>query len=160
MLVSPLAALVSGIPVVVFVSPVPHSWAGASLCDLKIRRGGMAKSTSNKERSTMTFQDSDPNTRIATEKDEGIPLSFCAPLQLDPDEYMQDLEGYDMSTGERNDTLHALWHIMSVMVDIGFGMDTVQNVLPGIFEKASRDSGKLLERKNVENIKFQQSRKN
>lgn len=61
------------------------------------------------------------------------------------------LDDFDISAEQKQAVLGALWHIMSIMVDIGFGMDTVQFVLHDIFEKASRDSEKLIEKKDAEN---------
>lgn len=68
------------------------------------------------------------------------------PPKLDPDEYMDCLEGFNLSTAQKHDVLHALWHIMGTVVDIGFGLDTVHIVLPETFEKASPESTKLLDR--------------
>ena len=41
---------------------------------------------------------------------------------------------------------------MATMVNIGWGVDTVQMFLPGLFEKAGADSEKLIEQKNTENL--------
>lgn len=66
-------------------------------------------------------------------------------LKLDPALFMDDLEGFDMSEDQKHELLQALWNIMRTMVDIGWGVDNVQYLMPHIFEKAGRDSVKLLE---------------
>lgn len=81
-----------------------------------------------------------------------LPDNPYAPLVLDVEEYMFDLEDWDISDTRKHEILAALWHIMGVLVDIGFGVDTVQYLLPDIFEKASRDSVKLLEVEKARNF--------
>ncbi len=81
-----------------------------------------------------------------------------APLQLDPDEYREDLAEFGLSKQQENELLQTLWNIMSIMVDIGWGVDTVQMFLPGLFEKDSQDSGKLIQQKSTQKA-FSQSAK-
>ncbi|MCB1950003.1 hypothetical protein [Nitrosomonas sp.] len=45
--------------------------------------------------------------------------------------------------------LESLWTIMSTLVDIGWGVDTVQILLPDLFAEVAPDSEKLLESRNT-----------
>ena len=74
-----------------------------------------------------------------------------APLKLDPDLFMDDLGTFEISKNQKLELLQTLWNIMSAMVDIGFGVDAVQYLLPDVFENASRDSVKLIELKDTQN---------
>ncbi len=65
-------------------------------------------------------------------------------LTLNPDEYREHLAGFELTEAQENELLQVLWQIMSTMVDIGWGVDTVQMFLPDMFEKAGADSDKLL----------------
>ncbi len=65
------------------------------------------------------------------------------PLVFDPDEYRHYLDD-TLSEEQQNELLQALWHIMSIFVDIGWGVDTVQMFLPELFENAVLDSEKLV----------------
>lgn len=99
----------------------------------------------------MTVHDCDSDAHVPVDEGTRAAPVFYTPLPLDPDDYLPYLDGFDMSIEQKQAALFALWHIMSAIVDIGFGMDTVQILLPGIFEKASRDSGKLLKTNEPEN---------
>lgn len=99
----------------------------------------------------MTVHDCDSDAHALVDEGTCAAPVFYTPLPLDPDDYLPYLDGFDMSLEQKQAALFALWHIMSAIVDIGFGMDTVQILLPDIFEKASRDSGKLLERYEPDN---------
>ena len=65
------------------------------------------------------------------------------PLKLNEDEYMAHLDAFDLSDAQKRELLQTLWNIMSILVDIGWGADTVQMLLPDLFEAAGDDSGKL-----------------
>lgn len=86
----------------------------------------------------------------AIEHDDIQSLPYM-PLKLNPEDYLPDLEDFDISEQQKHEMLQALWHIMSTMVDLGFGVDTVQYLLPELFENSSRDSGKLIKRNEPEN---------
>ncbi|MEW8026305.1 MAG: hypothetical protein AB2806_01000 [Candidatus Thiodiazotropha sp.] len=72
------------------------------------------------------------------------------PLMLDPEQYREHLEEFGLSREQENELLEALWHILYTFVEIGFGLDSVQLFVSPETEKASRDSTKLLEKKDVE----------
>lgn len=52
---------------------------------------------------------------------------------FNPDEYMSDLEGLDFTEEQKVEFLRTMWWIMSAMVNLGFGIDSV---IPA-FQKAS-----------------------
>lgn len=66
-------------------------------------------------------------------------------LKLDPDKYRDRISEYYPTEEQQNEVLQILWDIMSMMVDIGWGVDSVQILLPDLFEKTGADSDKLLE---------------
>lgn len=99
----------------------------------------------------MTHRHKDTEEHTLASRDNGSSSSLSGVLGFDPEDYMHHMEDFDMSPGQKRDALYALWHIMATIVDIGFGLDTVHIVLPNIFENASRDSRKLVEKKSIQN---------
>ncbi len=81
--------------------------------------------------------DSPPKTKI-----EAVP-----PLQLDPEEYRDYLAAFDLSEAQQNELLETLFHILRTFVEIGFGLDPVQNIFSGIVEKALQEESGTLENK-------------
>ena len=71
-----------------------------------------------------------------------------APLKLDPERYRSHLESFEMTNAEQDELLQTLWNILSTFVDIGFGLDSVQNLFSGIIEKAMHDEQVPLQRAN------------
>lgn len=71
------------------------------------------------------------------------------PLVLNPDEFRDDLAEFELTREQENELLQTLWNIMSTMVNIGWGVDSVQMLLPDLFEKAGDDYGNLVERKTT-----------
>ncbi len=61
-------------------------------------------------------------------------LQQLSPPELDFEEYREDLSSLGMTAEEEDILLETLWDIMRTMVDIGFGMDAVQMVVPALFE--------------------------
>lgn len=78
-----------------------------------------------------------------------ITKDTATPLKLEPDDYRHHLDEYDLAQEQQNELLQSLWHIMSTLVDIGWGVDTVQLLLPDIFAEVAPDSEKLVESKNA-----------
>ncbi len=74
-----------------------------------------------------------------------ITKDSAAPLKLEPDDYAHHLSEFDLTQDHQNELLQALWYIMSTLVDIGWGVDTVQLLLPDIYAEVAPDSEKLLE---------------
>ncbi|MCP5244894.1 MAG: hypothetical protein H6937_02540 [Burkholderiales bacterium] len=71
------------------------------------------------------------------------------PLKLEPDHYRHHLDEFDLTQEQQNKLLESLWTIMSTLVDIGWGVDTVQILLPDLFAEVAPDSEKLLESGNT-----------
>ncbi|WP_316364635.1 hypothetical protein [Candidatus Thiodiazotropha sp. CDECU1] len=89
--------------------------------------------------------DSDKTNRTLPVEDGALP-----PLTLDPEQYREHLEEFGLSREQENELLEALWNILYTFVEIGFGLDSVQLFVAPEDEKASRDSVKLVETKDVE----------
>lgn len=64
---------------------------------------------------------------------------------LDTDLYRDDLRELSLSKAQEDELLQTLWNIMSIFVDIGWGADTVQIVLPELFADVAQNSAKLPE---------------
>lgn len=69
------------------------------------------------------------------------------PLELDPDEYREYLAAFDLTEAQQNELLQTLFNIMRTFVEIGFGLDPVQNIFSGIVEKALQEESGTLENK-------------
>lgn len=61
-----------------------------------------------------------------------------APLELNVQEYLDDLSGLELTEEEATELLTILWNIMATMVDIGWGVDTTHIILPELFGKACK----------------------
>ena len=83
------------------------------------------------------------NTDINTKKDT------AAPLKLDTDAHRHHFAEFNMTVDQQNELLQALWYIMSTLVDIGWGVDTVQMLLPDIYVEVAPDCKKLVKSKNT-----------
>jgi len=70
-------------------------------------------------------------------------------LKFEPDDYRHHLDEFDLSEEQQNELLESLWTIMSTLVDIGWGVDTIQLLLPDFFKDVAPDSEKLLESNNT-----------
>ena len=71
------------------------------------------------------------------------------PLKFEPNDYRHHVEEFDLTEEQQNELLESLWTIMSTMVDIGWGVDTVQLLFPDLFTEVAPDSEKLLESNNT-----------
>jgi len=57
--------------------------------------------------------------------------------EFDADQYRHHLDEYELTQAQEDELLEALWHIMSTMVDIGWGVDNVQRMIPELFNRES-----------------------
>jgi hypothetical protein len=53
-----------------------------------------------------------------------------SPLPCKPEEYYDDIAHLDITQEEADELLKALWEMMSTMVNIGWGVESVQIMLP------------------------------
>ena len=65
------------------------------------------------------------------EVDEALPI--CG---FDPDRYRVHLSDIEIDQAQQDELLRVLWEMMSTMVNIGWGVDNVQLVLPELFNEA------------------------
>lgn len=70
----------------------------------------------------------------------------AAPARFDPKDYAEHLSASGLTEQQQRELLQTLWNIMSTFVNIGWGVDTVQLVLPELFgtvatESDTRDKG-------------------
>jgi len=65
-------------------------------------------------------------------------------LEFKADDYRAELKGCGYSKEQEDQLLQALWDIMSTMVYMDWGLDSIHLILPEIFVKAGSDSDKLV----------------
>jgi len=70
--------------------------------------------------------------------DHAIP-SLC----LNADHYRDDLRELSLSKEQEDELLQTLWNIMGIFVDIGWGVDSVQVILPELFGAATTNYSEL-----------------
>ena len=54
-------------------------------------------------------------------------------LEFNPDDHRDDLKNLKLTREQEDELLHALWHIITMMVDMGWGVEATQIVLPQLF---------------------------
>lgn len=57
--------------------------------------------------------------------------------RLDIEKYREHMDGLDLTEVEQEELLRTLWWIMASFVQLGFGVDSVQSVLPAFAEASS-----------------------
>ena len=65
--------------------------------------------------------------------------------QLNCDDYKEELAELKLNEAQAQELLQTLWNIMAAFVDLGWGVDGVQAVLPDLFENTSHDSKRLID---------------
>ncbi|GAB5470738.1 MAG: hypothetical protein Kilf2KO_37680 [Rhodospirillales bacterium] len=74
-------------------------------------------------------------------------------VTFDPRWYRQELEECDTLTEEQaNELLLALWEIMKAFVHLGWGVDSIYRVLPGLTSLASEVARPELDEKNESSV--------
>lgn len=63
-----------------------------------------------------------------------------APLKLNEQDYLEHLDTFDLTDAQKTELLQTLWNIMSMMVDIGWGVDSIQLMLPELFIQPANDN--------------------
>lgn len=69
-----------------------------------------------------------------------------AVLALDESEYHADLAEFNLTPQQESELLQALWNIMRSFVELGWGVDSIQQIFPVLFDKDADADGNLLER--------------
>ena len=70
-----------------------------------------------------------------------------------PSDYLDELDGEDLTEAQKMELLETLFNIMKAFVDIGYDMEPV-NKLIADFEKCASDSPDLINYKNSEKGSF------
>ena len=84
---------------------------------------------------------------IKPPSDPSVNASVPSPATPDLDTFRQDLTELDLTDEQAKELLQTLWHIMSMFVDIGWGVDSVQQLLPDLYKNLAPDSRELLDSK-------------
>jgi hypothetical protein len=61
-------------------------------------------------------------------------LVYTSTPPFDPDKYRVYLEDTELSDDQQREYLKMLWSIMATFVELGFGLDSVQQALPAVDE--------------------------
>lgn len=71
-------------------------------------------------------------------------LSYTDTPPFDPRDYYADLGDVDFTDEQKDELLRTLFSIMSAFVDLGFGVDSVQYLLPALAQNSSEtESGEV-----------------
>lgn len=70
-----------------------------------------------------------------------VDASPTSPLALDVARYREHIGGLDLTEEQERELLTALWNILVTFVDLGFGVESVQRVLPELVGPASEAIG-------------------
>jgi hypothetical protein len=62
-------------------------------------------------------------------------IAYTSTPPFDPEKYRGFLEDTELSHEQQTEYLKLLWSIMITFVELGFGVDSVQQVLPALEEK-------------------------
>jgi hypothetical protein len=89
----------------------------------------------------MSTQASESWTAVAVTRS---PIA-AAPLQFDPTKYRQHLESFDLTEEQQTELLAILWRILATFVELGFGVDSVQTLLPALAEASTEDEADQLD---------------
>ena len=78
------------------------------------------------------FNQSAPVSAAGHNKPEPADHRPSPNVAFDPDDYRADLAELKLTRAQEEELLQTLWTIMSAFVDLGWGVDSVQTVLPGL----------------------------
>lgn len=76
-------------------------------------------------------------------QNDGVSLGDRWPgetLALNPQDYTDELANLDLSEDQAREMLEVLWQIMSQMVQLGWGVDSVSLLLPELFGKSETNA--------------------
>lgn len=68
-------------------------------------------------------------------------VTSAQPLRFDADKYLRYVDDVDLPEDQKRELLEALWNILAALVDIGFGVDSVQQILPALFSSSATTDG-------------------
>lgn len=71
------------------------------------------------------------------------PPPTLSPPELDIEKYRPYIESFDLSEKEQIELLESLWFIMKSFVEFGFGLDSIQTLLPDLAEFSLDESTDL-----------------
>lgn len=71
------------------------------------------------------------------------PPPTLSPPELDIEKYRPYIAEFDLSEKEQIELLEALWFIMKSFVEFGFGLDSIQTLLPDLADFSLEESHDL-----------------
>lgn len=57
-------------------------------------------------------------------------------MKLNPDDYRSDIASLNLTHEQENELLKSLWEIMRMFVELGYGVNSINNIFPELFDKA------------------------
>lgn len=70
--------------------------------------------------------------KLKTEFQSAADEAYSHLPPFDPADYKDEMAGFDLTEQQQEEFLRTLWHIMAAFVDLGWGISSLQNVLPGL----------------------------
>lgn len=74
-------------------------------------------------------------------------LSYPGALALNVQKYLPYLDEFEMSEEKKVEFLQTLWSIMTAFVDLGWGVDSIQNFIPAMKEISSEAESNEVEKR-------------
>jgi hypothetical protein len=59
-------------------------------------------------------------------------------MRCEPDIYREDIASLNLTREQEDELLQTLWEMMRTMVEIGWGVDTINRLLPELFDKTGQ----------------------
>lgn len=60
-------------------------------------------------------------------------------MNCNPDDYREDISAFNLTRKQEDELLLTLWEMMRTMVEMGWGVDTINRILPHFEEKADQE---------------------
>lgn len=60
-------------------------------------------------------------------------------MNCNPDDYREEIAVFNLTREQEDELLLTLWEMMRSMVEMGWGVDTINRILPLFEEKADQD---------------------
>ena len=64
-------------------------------------------------------------------------------MRCEPDIYREDIACLNLTREQEDQLLQTLWEMMRTMVEIGWGVDSINSLLPELFDNADQNPENL-----------------
>ncbi len=66
-------------------------------------------------------------------------------MKCNLDDYRDDIAEFNLTKAQEDDLLLALWEMMRMFAEMGYGVSTINSFLPEVFEKADQGTNTIIE---------------